>query len=439
MELREPDARYLTAVQRTELGEFPADWAVVPLGKFEPFITSGSRGWAAYYADIGSTFLRITNLSRSCIYPSLKDLRYVAVPPDNSEGIRTALKAGDVLISITADIGIIGLVTEAVALPAYINQHIALVRFAADAVNSRYVAYFLAGAAAQRRFKSMTDAGAKAGMNLAGVREVLAALPPSTNEQAAIAAALTDADALIDSLEQLLTKKRQIKQGAMQELLTGKRRLPGFGGEWVTCELRQLGQVVRGVAYNPGADLAEGDTEQTVRLLRSNNVQSGEIVRSGLQFVDRRRVRNDQYLQDGDLLLCMANGSRDLVGKTGRFVQTDEHLYTFGAFMACYRPDPASVAPEFVAFIFQTHDFRQHIDLLLAGSSINNLRPEGVLGFTTCVPTEHSEQVAIAQVLSDMDTEIASLESRLTKARALKQAMAQALLTGRIRLVEPSA
>ena len=159
MEVREPDARYLTLVQRTELGEFPADWQVVPLGKFEPFITSGSRGWAAYYADIGSTFLRITNLSRSCIYPSLRDLRYVAVPPDNSEGVRTALRAGDILISITADIGIVGLVTEAVGLPAYINQHIALVRLDEREVNSRYIAYFLAGAAAQRRFKSMTDAG----------------------------------------------------------------------------------------------------------------------------------------------------------------------------------------------------------------------------------------------------------------------------------------
>lgn len=439
MEVREPDIRYLTAVQRTELGEIPVDWKVVPLGELKPFITSGSRGWAAYYADIGSTFLRITNLSRSCIYPSLKDLRYVAVPSDNSEGVRTALKSGDILLSITADIGIVGLVTEAVELPAYINQHIALVRFAAEDANSRYVAYFLAGAAAQRRFKSMTDAGAKAGMNLAGVRGVLAALPSGIDEQAAIADALTDADALIDSLEQLLTKKRQIKQGAMQELLTGKRRLPGFAGVWITCELRQLGYVVRGVAYNPGADLADGDTERTVRLLRSNNVQGGEIVRSGLQFVDRCRVRSDQYLKDGDLLLCMANGSRDLVGKTGRFERADEHQYTFGAFMACYRPDPASVAPEFVAFLFQTHTFRQHVDLLLAGSSINNLRPEGVLGFIASIPTEPVEQLAIAQALIDMDTELATLESRLSKARALKQAMAQVLLTGSIRLVEPTA
>ena len=432
--MKEPSARYLSSALRSELGEFPSDWRVVPLGDFEPFITSGSRGWAAYYSDIGSTFIRITNLSRSCIYPSLKDLRYVAVPPDSSEGVRTALQAGDVLISITADIGIVGFVTNAIALPAYINQHIALVRFAEQDVHSRYVAYFLAGAAAQRRFKSMTDAGAKAGMNLAGVREVLAALPPSTAEQIAIADALADVDALIDSLEQLLTKKRQIKQGAMQELLTGKRRLPGFTADWATCELRQLGHVIRGVAYNPDIDLADGDAEHTVRLLRSNNVQGGEIVRVGLQFVNRRRVRGDQHLQDGDLLLCMANGSRDLVGKAGRFVRADEHSYTFGAFMSCFRPDPKAVESAFVAFLFQTHAFRQHVDLLLAGSSINNLRPEGVLGFNASIPTDPAEQVAVAQALTDMDADITTLESRLAKSRALKQAMAQALLTGRIRL-----
>lgn len=206
MEVREPSVRYLLGSQRTELGDLPADWTVASLGQFEPFVTSGSRGWAVHYSDIGSTFLRITNLSRSRIYPSLNDLRYVAVPPGNSEGIRTALRFGDLLVSITADIGIVGLVTEDIDLPAYVNQHIALVRFANRNLDSRYIAYFLAGASAQRRFKSMTDAGAKAGMNLAGVRDILAAIPPTMDEQHAIADALTDADALIASLEQLLIK-----------------------------------------------------------------------------------------------------------------------------------------------------------------------------------------------------------------------------------------
>lgn len=267
----------------------------------------------------------------------------------------------------------------------------------------------------------------------------LIALPASSEESHQIGDVLASADALIDSLEQLLTKKRQIKQGAMQELLTGKRRLPGFSGKWQVTELRELGHCVRGVSYNPDSDLYDGDTDQSVRLLRSNNVQSNSIVRTGLQYVDRRRVRPDQYLQAGDLLLCMANGSRDLVGKSGRFVSVDEHRYTFGAFMGCFRPDTSAIDPDLVSFHLQTHAFRQHIDLLLAGSSINNLRPEGVLSFSIQIPTDQLEQQAISALLNDFDEEITVLEHRLTKAQAVKQAMAQALLTGRIRLVEPTA
>src|SRR5262245_47733508 len=108
----------------------------------------------------------------------------------------------------------IGWVPPTLSLPAYINQHIALVRITSERANSRYLAYFLAGAASQRRFKALTDADAKAGMSLAGVRQqVLAALPPPA-EQQAIAEALSDADALIESLSLLLAKTRQIKQGA---------------------------------------------------------------------------------------------------------------------------------------------------------------------------------------------------------------------------------
>lgn len=407
MEVKEPDARYLTAVQRTELGEFPADWAVVPLGKLEPFITSGSRGWAAYYADIGSTFLRITNLSRSCIYPSLKDLRYVAVPPDNSEGVRTALKAGDVLISITADIGIVGLATESVELPAYINQHIALVRFDGRDVNSRYIAYFLAGAAAQRRFKSMTDAGAKAGMNLAGVRDVLAALPPNTDEQAAIAEALTDADALIDSLEQLLTKKRQIKQGAMQELLTGKRRLPGYAQPWSAQLLRDISHMKSGEAI----------TAESLRDTHPFPCYGG----NGL------RGYADSFTHDGHFALIGRQGALcgNVAMACGKFFAS-EHAVV--------------VAPiDGVDIIWLQYVLiRMNLNQYSESSAQPGLAVERLLQLELLVP-EPAEQTAIARALCDMDTEITALESRLTKARALKQAMAQALLTGRIRLVEGNA
>lgn len=427
MEVREPDARYLTAVQRTELGEFPADWQVAPLGEFDPFITSGSRGWAAYYADIGSTFLRITNLSRSCIYPSLRDLRYVAVPPDNSEGVRTALRAGDVLISITADIGIVGLVTEAVELPAYINQHIALVRFDGLDVNSRYVAYFLAGAAAQRRFKSMTDAGAKAGMNLAGVRDVLAALPPGTDEQAAIADALTDADALIDSLEQLLTKKRQIKQGAMQELLTGKRRLPGFDQPWQESKLRQLGTFLKGSGIRRDEALS-GDLP-CVRYGEIYTTHS-DYIRNFSSWISPVVAATSTVLRQGDLLFAGSGETKEEIGKCVAFLH-NEPAYASGD-IVILRPT-VEADSMFLGYLFNMPSVVRQKASRGQGDAVVHISANALGEIEVELPGA-TEQATIAQVLSDMDTEITALESRLTKARALKQAMAQALLTGRIRI-----
>lgn len=422
MEVREPNARYLTAIQHTELGEFPADWQVVPLDEFDPFITSGSRGWAAHYADVGSTFLRITNLSRSCIYPSLRDLRYVAVPPDNSEGVRTALRAGDVLISITADIGIVGLVTEAVELPAYINQHIALVRFDESEVNSRYIAYFLAGAAAQRRFKSMTDAGAKAGMNLAGVRDVLAALPPSRDEQTAIADALTDADGLIDSLEQLLTKKRQIKQGAMQELLTGKRRLPGLARPWATRKLGEIATITMGrtPARLVGSFWGIGHKWLSIADLK------GKVIAESKEEITDAGAEGVEQIPEGTLLMSFKL-------TIGRLAFAGCKLYTNEAICALRNP---KVDKELLYYALSRVDFSLFGKQAVKGYTLNK---ESLRNVEVLLPSDPMEQRAIAQVLADQDTEIESLESRLTKARALKQAMAQALLTGRIRLVKPTA
>jgi type I restriction enzyme S subunit len=205
--------------KQTEVGVIPEDWEITQIGKLKPFVTSGSRGWAEFYSDRDSPFIRITNLSRSSINLNLEDLRFVSLPLNHSEASRTRIQDGDVLISITADIGIIGYVSSKVPKPAYINQHIALIRFDPGQTCPIFVSYFLSSEKPQKLFRALTDVGAKAGMNLTTVQQILLALPPTKAEQEAIAEDLSDADALIEALERLMTKKRQLKQGAMQELL----------------------------------------------------------------------------------------------------------------------------------------------------------------------------------------------------------------------------
>lgn len=194
-----------------------AEWVKTTIGELNPFVTSGSRGWAPFYAKQGELFVRITNLWRNSIYLNLTDSKFVQLPPGENEGVRTQLKERDVLISITADIGIIGYVDESVPSPAYINQHIALVRFAAGQPCGRFVAYFLASERSQRLFRVSTDTGTKAGMSLIGIKKIELMLP-GLPEQQRIASCLSTLDTLITAETQKLEALKIHKNGLMQQL-----------------------------------------------------------------------------------------------------------------------------------------------------------------------------------------------------------------------------
>jgi type I restriction enzyme S subunit len=193
------------------------EWEEKRIGELKPFVTSGSRGWAAFYSNKGSLFVRMTNLTRESIYLDLADSKFVNLPPEATEGVRTQLKEYDVLISITADIGIIGYVDASVPSPAYINQHIALVRFNPSEVSSKFVSYFLASERSQRLFRTSTDTGTKAGMSLIGVQKIQVVLP-ALPEQQKIADCLSSLDDLINALAQKIALLKHHKKGLMQQL-----------------------------------------------------------------------------------------------------------------------------------------------------------------------------------------------------------------------------
>ena len=407
MEVREANASYMrtTRYKQTEVGVIPEDWDAKQIGDLRPFVTSGSRGWAAFYADYGTAFIRITNLTRGSIYLDLSDLRFVSLPANNSEGARTQLQTGDVLISITADIGIIGYVSAQAPRPAYINQHIALVRFDPSITNSKFISYFLASEKPQKLFRAFTDSGAKAGMNLTTVKQVRFALPPTKAEQEGIAEALSDADALIESLEQLLAKKRQLKQGAMQELLAGKRRLPGFSGEW---EVKRLGDVV---------EIQKGD------LITEKNALTGVIpvIAGGKQPAYFHNCAN----RSGKIITISGSGAN-----AGYVAFYDTPIFASDCSTVGEGPN---YSVEFVYYALLLN--QGAIYKAQTGGAQPHIHPNDLRPLLISVPETKDEQVAIAAILSDMDAEIAALEAKLTKARDLKQGMMQELLTGRIRLV----
>ena len=263
--------------------------------------------------------------------------------------------------------------------------------------------------------------------SLTGKRiESVAIVLPDLDEQRRISELLIDADNLIASLERLIAKKRDVKQGLIQSVVQT------WGSRMVS--LREIGLAVRGVSYDPESDLEQNRTPDTVELLRANTVQGTSLYLKDVQHVHRRRVRGDQYLRRGDILVCAANGSKQLVGKAASIVDVRDEGRTFGAFMMVYRPSKKTSDPRFVALLFQTKSYRDWIEVLLAGSSINNLRPGDLLDFRIPLP-DLEEQERVALLFQDFDAEITALERRLESTRALKQGMMQELLTGRTRLL----
>jgi len=211
--------------KESPLGWIPRDWRIESLGSISTYVTSGSRGWATYYSDEGPLFIRIGNLTREHINLRMQDVQHVRLP-NGAEGSRTCLSPGDVLISITADLGIIGVMPDGLG-DAYINQHIALVRIAQTKASSRWIGHFLASDAAQRRIRRLDDPGAKAGLNLPTVRSLLVAIPKQDgDEQARAVEQLDSLDRQIAREGAHADKLRSLKHGLMQDLLTGRVRVP---------------------------------------------------------------------------------------------------------------------------------------------------------------------------------------------------------------------
>ncbi|MFA7172720.1 MAG: restriction endonuclease subunit S [Kiritimatiellia bacterium] len=204
------------------LGRIPVEWEVCRLGNVADFITSGSRGWARYYATEGAMFLRIGNLTRHHINMRFGDTVRVC-PPASSEGKRTSLIPGDLVISITADLGIVGVIPDGFE-EAYVNQHIALVRLILSQVAPRFIGWFLAGRSGQSQFEKLNESGAKAGLNLSSISDLF--VPKmSLFEQNKIATIIDAATKKMFDFEERLTKLSSLKIALMQDLLSGKVRV----------------------------------------------------------------------------------------------------------------------------------------------------------------------------------------------------------------------
>jgi len=227
-------------------------------------------------------------------------------------------------------------------------------------------------------------------------------LPPTKAEQTAIATALSDTNSLINSLEKLIDKKRAIKEGAMQELLTGKRRLPGFGGEWKVKKIGNIAPLQRGFDL-PNPQLKKG----IYPVVYSNGIGN----------------YHSNYMAKAPGVVTGRSGT---LGKV-TYITKDYWPHNTALWVTDFKGN----YPLFIYYLY----INIKLERFGTGSGVPTLNRNDVHDFKITIPSTPTEQIAIAQILSDMDKEIETLEEKLTKYRQIKQGMMQELLTGRTRLV----
>lgn len=267
------------------------------------------------------------------------------------------------------------------------------------------------------------------GVNRNDLHEINVTIPQSRTEQGAIAGALSDADAFIQSLEELIAKKRLITQGTMDELLTGKRRLPGFTDEWKVKRLGELFEITSSKRVFQSDWTSEGIPFYRARELavlgETGRVDNELFIRESLyeEFKAAHGVP-----EHGDMLVTG-------VGTLGKvYVVTGDEKFYFKDGNIIWFKIRGSVSSEFLRQLYLTKEVMRQITDGSAGTTVGTYTISGAKKTEIPFPSL-LEQAAIATILEDADAELAALEQRLAKVRNLKQGMMQELLTGRIRLI----
>ena len=417
--------------KQTEVGGIPEDWVESAVGTVAIKIGSGitPTGGSNRYKEFGRPFMRSQNVGWGRLL--LDDLAFIDNDTHN-QFPSTELKQNDVLLNITgASIGRTALADERL-VGGNVNQHVCIIRVDAHQARPEFIHLLLLSTLGQRQIDSFQAGGNRQGLNFAQIASIKLALPPTLAEQEAIASALGDADALIESLERLIAKKRDVKQGAMQELLTARRRLPSFTGEWEEKPFRiicwfQEGPGVRNTQF----------TTSGVKLLNGTNIFRGKLnLDSTSRYISEHEAYGPyaHFLADaGDIVIASSGIAIDRFHEKVAFVESCDLPFCMNTSTIRFKPVAEQLTPAFLFQYLTSDSFKRAIGGQATGSAQLNFGPSHVEKVYVILPPVE-EQTAIAAVLSDMDAELAALEAKLSKARAIKQGMMQELLTGRIRL-----
>ncbi|MGY6410821.1 MAG: restriction endonuclease subunit S [Alkalilacustris sp.] len=395
--------------------EFPTDWPISTVG-------------AQFHIILGKMLDAEKNVGKAKPYLGNRSVQWGQIDVSDLDLIKLTegdlrkyrLQSGDLLVCEGGDIGRAALWQDQLE-ECYFQKalHRLRPRGTYSSVLMRYFLEYYARIGFLTNFATQTSIA-----HLPKDKFVTVPLPlPTHPEQQAIAAALSDADGVVAGLERVIAKKRLIKQGAMQDLLTARRRLPGFSGEWEEATISDVAHV------DPEALGAGTPKEYTFRYISLEDVNQGVLSAWTDVSFGSAPSRARRILQKDDVLLGTVRPNlkshmlfdrlgADWIGSTG---------------FAVLRSRSDKCIPGYLFELIMSDVIGRQIDEVIAGSNYPAISNADVRRLKVMLPTI-GEQQAIAAILRDMDAEIQTLESRLAKARAVKEGMMQNLLTGRVRL-----
>jgi type I restriction enzyme, S subunit len=411
--------------KQTELGLIPQEWDIRPLGDLGEALI-GLTYKPSDVQEHGTLVLRSSNVQNDAL--AFDD--NVFVDADIPE--RIMVRPGDVLVC--ARNGSRGLIGKA----ALLDERALGMTFGAFMAVYRspvgqLVSYLFQSDVLKRQIHEHLGATINQITNksLASFRIPLS---PLEDERQAIAEALSDVDALLDGLDRLIAKKRDLKQAAMQQLLTGRTRLPGFHGEWEVKTLFDLAERRKELFDDGDWIESEHITSEGIRLIQTGNIGVGHFVeKETRKFIYQESFTSLRCkpVNTGDLLLCRL---ADPAGRSCVMPDIGEEQLVTAVDVTIFRPPANQVDRVFLANLFSTPEwFRAVADR--SGGTTRKRISRGALGRIAVKLPPLPEQTAIAEILSDMDAELLALEARRDKTRDLKQAMMEELLTGKTRLV----
>lgn len=418
------------AFKQTDIGPLPSDWDVVPLGELVTRVEYGSSAKSRPKGRV--PVLRMGNLQHGKV--DWGDLVYT----DNEEEIeRYTLHDGEVLFNRTNTVDLVGktAIYEGRRKAIFAGYLIRVVT-QADKLDARYLNYVMNTELARKHSaKVLSVAVGQANINGQKLRTYPIPLPPTLAEQESIARALGDADALLDRLDQLIAKKRDLRIAVMQQLLSGRTRLSGFGDAW---EERVLGEHVRFLknGVNPRADLRP---EGHVRYLHYGDIHTSmaPLLDIGVakmpRLPDAMAQRLDR-LEDGDLVFVDASEDLTGVGKSVEISGANGLELVSGLHTIAVRFDKDVLADGFKGYLQFCSPFRDQLARLAQGTKVLATTRQHIASVVMSLPGV-DEQRAIARVLSESEREILALEAVHKKTTDVKLAMSQELLTGRTRLL----